>query len=90
MTQEQFNELFPIVSGRTDNYTINIEPLHHGYIVNYGCQRLAIENTDKLIELLTFALKQPELIKQYWWKNNRENTPERQVVDAGQLISSRN
>ena len=51
MTQEQFNELFPASPQRTDNHTINIEPLQHGYIVNYGCQRLAIENVDKLIEL---------------------------------------
>ena len=87
MTQEKFNELFPSVSERTDNYIINIEPLNSGYIVNYGCQRLAIENVDKLIELLTFALKEPELIKQYWWENHREKTPEREVMvqhgDAG-------
>lgn len=74
MTQEQFKALLPVVPQRTDSYQINIEPLQHGYIVNYGCQRIAIESTDKLLELLTFALKQPELIKQYWW-NNHEIMP---------------
>lgn len=34
MTQEQFNELLPVVPQRTDSYTISIEPLHHGYIIN--------------------------------------------------------
>lgn len=64
MTQEQFKALLP--EFKEENYQINIEPLNYGFRISYGCQTLAIESVDKVIELLTFALKNPKLVRQYW------------------------
>lgn len=38
---------------------INIRPLNHGFIVTVGCQTLAIETAETLVEKLTAYLKDP-------------------------------
>ena len=38
---------------------INIRALHHGYVVEVGCQQVAIESVDKLLKALESYLKDP-------------------------------
>jgi hypothetical protein len=54
---EQYNPI-PEFPGRQ----ITIEPLNKGYVVKVGCQTVAIENKDRLIDLLTRYLRNPQEI----------------------------
>jgi len=49
---------------------IMISALHHGYLVEVGCQRIAIENVDKLVTTLRAYLKDPEETERRY--SNRE------------------
>ncbi len=48
---------------------INIEQLNHGYLVRVGCQTVAIENSGKLIQMLSAYISNPaETEKKYYEK----------------------
>ena len=49
---------------------INIRPLHHGYVVNIGCQTFAIESIEKLIINLETYLKNPNETEKEWLSGN--------------------
>ena len=49
---------------------INIRPLHHGYVVNIGCQTFAIESIEKLIINLETYLKNPNETEKEWFSGN--------------------
>ncbi len=42
---------------------ITIEPLNRGYMVRVGCQTVAVESKDRLIDLLTRYLRNPQEIE---------------------------
>jgi hypothetical protein len=46
---------------------INIQQIDYGYIVQVGCQRIAIENIDKLIELLVRYIKEPNKVTEEYY-----------------------
>ena len=49
---------------------INIRPLHHGYVVNIGCQTFAIESVEKLILNLEKYLNSPIETEKEWFSGN--------------------
>jgi hypothetical protein len=55
---------------RSEVRQIIINALHHGYLVDVGCQRIAIESVDKLISILKAYLKDPEETERRY--SNRE------------------
>ncbi len=52
---------------------INIEPLSSGYMVRVGCQTVAIETTDKLVEALTRYLNDPQGVEKAWYARPTRN-----------------
>ena len=49
---------------------INIRALHHGYIVEVGCQQVAVESVDKLLKALEAYLRDPVATEKLY--SNRE------------------
>lgn len=49
---------------------INIEQIDYGYIVTVGCQKFAIEDKIKLLELLGLYLKNPQKTAIDWFGNS--------------------
>ena len=45
---------------------ITIQPLHHGYHVEVGCQSFAIEDKDRLTYLIGEYLKDPAGVENLW------------------------
>lgn len=54
-----YPESAPDFNGRQ----ITIEPLNKGYVVRVGCQTVAVESKDRLIDLLTRYLRNPKEIE---------------------------
>ncbi len=55
------------VSG--SGYEINIKTLNSGYLVNVGCQQIAVERTETLIKALGEYLENPSEFQQKWFNN---------------------
>lgn len=81
---ESIGQTGPIMGGLMDSSdnslkNINIEPLSSGYMVRVGCQTVAIETTEKLIEVLTKYLNDPKTVEKAWYskatRNRLENIP---------------
>ncbi len=58
-----------------DNFPreINIKPLSSGYLVNVGCQSVAVETTEKLIKAISEYLTNPVDYESKWNKNTNRN-----------------
>jgi len=48
---------------------ITIQPLHHGYHVEVGCQSFAIEDPSRLTYLVGEYLKNPSGLERIWFEN---------------------
>jgi hypothetical protein len=48
---------------------ITIQPLHHGYHVEVGCQSFAIEDARRLTYLIGEYLKDPNGLEKIWFEN---------------------
>jgi hypothetical protein len=58
----------PLVERRPNQIRpINIEQLHHGYIVRVGCHSFAIENKSRLIDKLSDYIQEPSLMEKKWF-----------------------
>src|ERR1700741_1334504 len=76
-SNQAFNRIYrenisaPIDTGpETPNpYPINIAKLDHGYIVEVGCQKMAVETTQKLIDKLTLYLNDPKKYHRLYWNS---------------------
>jgi len=49
---------------------ISINPLSSGYMVKVGCQSVAVESTEKLIDMLNKYLTDPDDFERKWYSNN--------------------
>ncbi len=49
---------------------VTITPLDFGFIVKVGCQSVAVENVEKLVEKLSAYLKNPGNIEEMWNKDS--------------------
>mgnify|MGYP005608220895 CR=1 FL=1 len=71
ITDGDFNSIVDSNSPTIRN--INIEPLSSGYMVRVGCQTVAIETTDKLVEVLTRYLNDPQGVERAWYARPTRN-----------------
>lgn len=55
------------------NREIKIVPLDSGYLVHVGCQRAAVETTEKLLKALGEYLKDPVAYEKSWNQNKNRN-----------------
>lgn len=46
-----------------------VEPLDYGFIINVGCQRVAVESKDDLIKYLTEYIKDPAKTEEKYYKS---------------------
>ena len=71
MTQGQFNELLPNRSpnGR-EGYQLIINRLDFGFMIEYGCKKLAIETKEKLQTLMEVYLNSPEELYTLWYEES--------------------
>jgi len=78
MTQEQFNELLPIrdINGQL-GYQLVINRLDFGFMVEYGCKKLAIETKEKLQILMELYLNSPKELWNLWYE---ETEKQREVM----------
>ena len=61
-------EPVPCVEDRPNKIRqINIEELHHGYIVRVGCHNFAIETKAQLIAQLSAYIQEPSLTEKKWF-----------------------
>ena len=58
----------PIAENSNQSKRINIEPLNYGYIVTVGCQKFAIESSEKLVLNLAEYLKDPNGVERKWFE----------------------
>lgn len=47
-------------------YNINIESLNRGFVVQVGCQSLAVSTKQELIKLFTAYMENPEKVETDW------------------------
>ena len=52
---------------------VNIKPLNSGYLVNVGCQSVAVETTENLLKALGEYLNNPTGFERAWNKNPNRN-----------------
>ena len=52
---------------------ISINPLNSGYMVKVGCQSVAVETTETLIDMLNKYLTNPADFERKWYSNNVRN-----------------
>ena len=52
---------------------VNIKPLNSGYLVNVGCQSVAVETTETLLKTLGEYLNNPSEFERVWNKNPNRN-----------------
>jgi hypothetical protein len=52
---------------------VNIKPLSSGYLVNVGCQTVAVETTETLLKRLGEYLNNPTQFEKEWKKNPNRN-----------------
>jgi hypothetical protein len=52
---------------------ISIKPLSSGYMVNVGCQSVAVETTERLIDMLNKYLTDPADFERKWYSKNVRN-----------------
>lgn len=84
MTQEQFNELLPIRGIDHQGYQLIINRLDFGFLVEYGCKKLAIETKEKLQTLMELYLNSPKELYTLWYE---ETAKLREVpVDAPEQL----
>jgi hypothetical protein len=58
----------------TDNIRgISINPLSSGYMVKVGCQSVAVESTERLIDMLNKYLTDPADFERKWYSKNVRN-----------------
>lgn len=52
---------------------ISINPLSSGYMVKVGCQSVAVESTERLIDMLSKYLTDPADFERKWYSKNVRN-----------------
>lgn len=52
---------------------VNIRPLSSGYLVNVGCQSVAVETTETLLKTLGEYLNNPSEFERAWNRNKNRN-----------------
>lgn len=52
---------------------IRIQPLNSGYLVNVGCQSVAVETTEALLKALTSYLNNPTKFEKQWYSKDNRN-----------------
>jgi hypothetical protein len=52
---------------------ISINPLNSGYLVKVGCQSVAVESTEKLIDMLNKYLTNPMEFERKWYSKSVRN-----------------
>lgn len=52
---------------------VNIKPLSSGYLVNVGCQSVAVETTETLLKTLGEYLNNPTEFERNWNRNKNRN-----------------
>lgn len=69
LTQEQVNAPTPVEESPSDFYTVEITHLSRGFNVKVGCQTVAIETVDRLVEVLTKYYTDPVKTKEEYYAN---------------------
>ncbi len=69
--QEDLTPEPPIESDRDRKHQITIEPLDYGYLVSVGCQKLAVESSERLIKKLGEYLANPGAIQSTWFSSDK-------------------
>jgi len=67
LTECRAEQPMPVSENRNRANRINIEQLDLGYIVTVGCQKFAIESSDKLVDALSKYLKDPSKVEKEWY-----------------------
>ena len=52
---------------------VSINPLSSGYMVKVGCQSVAVETTDKLLDMLGKYLNDPQGFEKKWFSKDVRN-----------------
>ena len=52
---------------------INIKPLSSGFLVNVGCQTVAVETVETLVSNLTAYLNNPMAFEKAWYSKKTQN-----------------
>lgn len=52
---------------------VSINPLSSGYLVKVGCQSVAVESTERLIDMLNKYLTDPAEFERKWYSKNVRN-----------------
>lgn len=52
---------------------VSINPLSSGYMVKVGCQSVAVESTERLIDMLSKYLTDPAEFERKWYSKNVRN-----------------
>ncbi len=60
-------------SNQSEPRGISINPLNSGYMVKVGCQSVAVETTEKLIDMLNKYLTDPSEFERKWYSKNNRN-----------------
>lgn len=60
-------------SGSNHIRNISIQQLSSGYLVNVGCNSVAVETPEKLIKNLTAYITNPSKFERKWFENDSAN-----------------
>jgi hypothetical protein len=64
----------PMNYGSSNNlYEVKIQPLNSGFLVNVGCQRVAVETPETLLKALKMYYNNPSEFQENWFKNKNIN-----------------
>lgn len=70
MTQQEFDELLPNRNVEGSNpYNLTISMLDYGFVIEYGCKKIALENSTKLEALFALYLNSPTDLFNLWYSS---------------------
>jgi hypothetical protein len=74
MVEDAFDMDMDLGTISNDNVRgISINPLSSGYMVKVGCQSVAVESTERLIDMLNKYLSDPADFERKWYSKNVRN-----------------
>lgn len=66
------DEIHRGISESPSKHKITIEPLDYGYLVSVGCQKLAVESSEKLVKKLGEYLANPGEVQGKWFSTDKQ------------------
>ncbi len=70
---ESMEETVPMGVSNNEVRGISINPLSSGYMVKVGCQSVAVETTERLVDMLQKYLSDPADFERKWYSKNVRN-----------------